>query len=236
MRPVASRASRSAQRLASVAVSVNDQSGRPNRRLRSAPDPLGVRRREHRRQPALVPHPADDGVDGGAWAVAGHGAGVAEGEVDVLVSVDVHEPVAVRPVQVEREATAPLVHPGHGDPAEEVSGLLEQGAGRRVRLRVRGALPLDERGQLGAVDGAHDGHASGVCRAWREASPLTPPPDRPSGRRRSRVAGAPTPPATPRPGTTRPRRRARGRAGGRFRWRRSSPAVGARRGPSRPPP
>ena len=88
------RASRSAVRLASVAVSVNSQRARPKRRASSSPTAIAssvgsivvipraelrAHRLDHRGRP-----------------VAGHRARVAEAEVDVLVAVDVDDPRARR--------------------------------------------------------------------------------------------------------------------------------------------
>ena len=84
------RASRIAQRFASVADSVNDHSGMPNRRVELGAHPLGVRRRQHRRDARPAPRqPLRHRRDRRLGAVPGHRPGVAEGEVDVLVAVDV---------------------------------------------------------------------------------------------------------------------------------------------------
>ena len=103
--------------------------------------------------PAMPPR---DGLDRRLRAVAGHRAGVAEREVDVLVAVDVGDAVAARLVEVEREAAAPLGHPRHRHPAEQVPGTLEEGAGAGVgggvgeRARARSA-PRAGNGQWSLV-------------------------------------------------------------------------------------
>jgi len=91
--------------------------------------------------------------------VAGHRTGVAEREVDVGVPVHVGDPVAPCVVEVEREATAPLVHPGHRHLAEQVGALLEQLAAARVALRVGGLLHGEQLGETGTVEVRHGANA-----------------------------------------------------------------------------
>ena len=72
--------------------------------------------------------------------MAGHRAGVTQGEVDQLVAVEVGDQRAVGRREAEGEAAGPLVHPGHGDPSEEVVGARVQGLGGGVVGVV--AVPL----------------------------------------------------------------------------------------------
>jgi hypothetical protein len=50
----------------------------------------------------------------------GHRSGVPEGEVDVLIAVDVHDPISSGRGEVNRMTPRPLVHPGHGHTAKKV--------------------------------------------------------------------------------------------------------------------
>ncbi len=123
-------------------------------------DPLGVLRRQHRRDAPELSHPPGDGLDGRPGRVARHGPGVAQREVDVRVAVDVGDPVARRPVEVEREAAGPLVHPGHRHPAEEVGALLEERAAARMPVAVGDLFGGEQLGEAGPVDGGHGGTVS----------------------------------------------------------------------------
>ena len=89
------RASRSDQRLASVADSVNCQDADAEAPSQLLADPGRVLGREHVGDPAA--ELALDGGDRRRRAVAGHRAGVAEAEVDVVVAVDAAEVGARRP-------------------------------------------------------------------------------------------------------------------------------------------
>ena len=86
------------------------------RELRGHPE--RVLRRQHRGDAA--PGLGGDGGDRPLRGVPGHGAGVAEAEVDVLVPVDAGEPGAVRLGHVGRERARPARHPVHGDAVEHV--------------------------------------------------------------------------------------------------------------------
>ena len=85
------RAIRSAHRLASVAVSANDQHGIPNRRVSSAATHSASSVGSIVVMPPARPMRACDRVDHRGRRVPGHRPGVAEAEVDVLVAVDVGE-------------------------------------------------------------------------------------------------------------------------------------------------
>src|ERR1700683_862604 len=56
-----------------------------------------------------------------AWrgGVSGHGAGVAEAEIDVIVAVNILEMRAVSFGDEDGKFAGPLFHPVHGDAAEE---------------------------------------------------------------------------------------------------------------------
>src|SRR5690606_6898971 len=114
-------------------------------------DPFGVFGGEHGGEAALVADAALDGVDNFGVGVAGHGAGVAEGEVEVLMAVDVPDTVAVGAVEVEGESAGFVVHPGHGYAAEEVVGTLVGGLGFGVRGGEALSFALVELGESGAV-------------------------------------------------------------------------------------
>src|SRR5206468_7835181 len=86
---------------------------------------------------------------------AGHRTGVAEGEVDVAMSVYVNDGRASGLGEVDGEPAGRLVHPGHRHASEEAAGGPPVGvAAPRVPLRERGALALQQRAQPPAVD--HD--------------------------------------------------------------------------------
>ena len=148
-RPVASRASRIVNRLASVAVSANCQLGSPKRRVISSPHPDRVLGREHQRRPAA--HLLATAATAAAGRMAGHRARVAQAEVDVLVPVDVAEPRPGRLLDEDRERARPLGHPVHRDAGEERAAARARtapasaGAARRTAPRGPGA----RRGGLG---------------------------------------------------------------------------------------
>ncbi len=83
-------------------------------------DPLCVGGGKHRRGAAEAVEALGDSVEHRLRAVARHRAGVAEGEVDVLAPIHVHDPVPAGPLEVQREPAAPLGHPRHRHPAEQV--------------------------------------------------------------------------------------------------------------------
>ena len=99
------RARRSEKRFASVAVSVNCHDGSPNRRVSSSPTHAAssvgsivvMPRRSCRSTAAIT----------GAGTVAGHGARVAEAQVDVVVAVGAGRVGARRGLQEERERARP---------------------------------------------------------------------------------------------------------------------------------
>ena len=83
---------------------------------------------QHQRDAAL--HLLFDGFDGGEGRMPGHGAGVAQAEVDVAVAVHVVEVRALGFADEGRKSAGPLDHPVHGHAAEQrFAGTLEQGLG-----------------------------------------------------------------------------------------------------------
>ncbi len=116
-------------------------------------DPLGVLRGQHRRSTALFGEPALHGLRDDGGRVACHRSGVAEAEVDVLVAVDVGDAGAPGGVEVAREGTGGLVHPGHRHPSEEVLGAGVGGLRARVEPLGLDALPGEQVLQARAVHG-----------------------------------------------------------------------------------
>src|SRR5512136_168330 len=88
--------------------------------------------------------------------MAGHRAGVAEAEVDVLVAVDAGEPSAARLGDIGREGTRPARHPIHGDAVEHVRlRPLKELVGAGVARDEELVFARLERRQPLAVDGRH---------------------------------------------------------------------------------
>ncbi len=63
-----------------------------------------------------------NGFDGGLRRVSRHCAGISEGEINVLMVVDIEQFVSMSFLKVKRESTSPFVHPGHGDFTEKIFG------------------------------------------------------------------------------------------------------------------
>ena len=82
--------------------------------------PLGVFGGKHRGDATEFSDAALHGLDGCCRGVSGHRSGVTECEVDVLIPIDVRDPVPLRGGEVDRVPTGPLVHPGHRHSPEEV--------------------------------------------------------------------------------------------------------------------
>ena len=145
-RPVERAGEPDPKRLASVAVSANCQLGRPNRRSISSPTQIASSVGQHERGPAA--RLRGDRLGGRLGRVAGHRAGVAEAEVDVLVAVDVAEPRARTP----RRRT-----PGRRPPSRSSSA-----SGRR--RRASGRARWKSSSERGCVCSK-----SRSSRAWRSA-------------------------------------------------------------------
>ncbi len=89
-------------------------------------DPDGIFAGQHQRDPAsqLLLHRGNCG----RRRVAGHGAGVAEAEIDVAMPVHVEQLGAVSLAHERRESAGPFCHPIHGHSAKQrFAGALEQG-------------------------------------------------------------------------------------------------------------
>ena len=148
-------------RLASVAVSANcqRQSEAPGQPSATGDRVLG---RQHERRPACAPGRQTARRSG--RRVPGHRAGVAEAQVDVLVSVDVGEAGARCLGDEDRERARPLDHPVHRHAGQErAAGALVQRLRARVQLDEPGLLAGLQRGQAAAVHG-RPGH--GRCVLW----------------------------------------------------------------------
>ncbi len=176
-----------------VVVVVVDEDLRPARDVPGEPDrePVGVGRRE-RELPVPEPEPpaelvgGDDRVLGGQHVgdpaaelaldgrdrrggpVAGHGPGVAEAEVDVLVPVDVAEPGTRRLVDEQRVRAGPADHPVHRDAVEQGAlGALEQRPRPRVGPFERGRLGGHEALEAESVQGPARHRSSSSARPCR---------------------------------------------------------------------
>ncbi len=118
-------------------------------------DPLGVLGGQHRGDAAELAGPLLDRRHGGRGGVSGHRPGVPEREVDVRDPVHVGDPVAVRPVEVEREPAGPHVHPGHRHPSEQVPSPCVRRRAARVSVGVRRSLGREQLGDTTAVGSGH---------------------------------------------------------------------------------
>src|SRR5712692_11126670 len=147
------------KRLASVAVSVNCQYGRPKRAPEIFANPQGVFGGEHEGDAFLGA--ARDGFGDDGWRVAGHGAGVAEAKVDVVAAIHVSEVRAVGGFHKNRKSAGPFFHPVHGDAAEE-GGLcagVESGGFGMVGDEA-GFFAFLEVIEFGAINGRHSSRTS----------------------------------------------------------------------------
>ena len=149
-----------------------------------AGDPGGVGRGEHRGDAALGA--LADRLGDRGQAVAGHRAGVAEAEVDVVDAVDVGEAAAAGGLHEQRERPRPPGHPRHRHAGQQVLAGL-RGEPRRGRVQVDEALLL-----LGVQRAPAASRSSGVTasltarcrRTWSRGTPRCPR-SRPRGRSRS---------------------------------------------------
>src|SRR5260370_20000150 len=78
---------------------------------------------------------ASNGFGDDIGRVAGHGAGVAEAEIDIIAAVHVGKVCAFGGFDEDGESASPFFHPVHGDAAEEggLSALVESGGFMLVR-------------------------------------------------------------------------------------------------------
>ena len=148
-RDVAGEPDREAVRVGGGQGDLPDGEAEPARELLGDGD--RVLRREHEGEPATGLR--GDRLDRGGRRVAGHGARVAEAEVEVPVAVHVAEVRALRVFDEEGESACPPHHPVHGHAAEKARPrAIEQRPGLRV-LRRESLLFLGEaRRQAPPVD------------------------------------------------------------------------------------
>ena len=121
--------------------------------------------------------------------VPGHGAGVAEAEVDVLEPVDVDQPRTRRGGGEDREGAGPARHPRHRDTGQQrPSGLRGELGGAGVEVDEALVLGGPEIGEALAVD--HEGNlgpprmAPPRTRQWSREPPASPCASAPEVHRR----------------------------------------------------
>ena len=100
------------------------------RQLRA--DPGSVFRGHHRGGAAELGESSLNRFDRRGRGVPGHGAGIAQTEVDQVVPIDILDMGSPGFGEIEGKATGAFVHPGHRDPPKKVPG----GGVRGVRTRV----------------------------------------------------------------------------------------------------
>ncbi len=120
----------------------------------------------------LLPHPDDiligqhqrdpfadlllDGFDRGIRTVTGHGAGIAEAEVDVGIAVHVGEVGAFGFLHKDRERARPADHPQHRHAAmQRLAGALVELVGFGVVLMEELFFLLEQLGEFGAIECRH---------------------------------------------------------------------------------
>ena len=117
-------------------------------------DPERVLGGKHERD--AFAHAAGNGFGDDLRRVAGHGAGVAEAEVDVIVAINVGEMGASGGFHEDREGAGPFVHPVHGDAAEKRAlGAEIEFGGTRVIGDETFFFALVKGAEARAVDGGH---------------------------------------------------------------------------------
>src|SRR5215218_5650360 len=125
--------------------------GHPEAAGQLGPDPGRVGGGQHGRGPAGLGVAAPHGRHRGLGRVPGHGRGVAQAQVDVAVAVQVGHGAPSGLGQVHREPPGRLVHPGHGDVAEQVGPVPVGGLAARMALGVGLAFAPQQGGQSFAV-------------------------------------------------------------------------------------
>ena len=126
----------------------------PEAALELAGHPDGVRGGHHGGD--TVPGPLGQHVGHKGEGMAGHGPGIAQSEVDVLVAVDVGDAGAFCGLHEHGETSGPTGHPRHGHAGEEVLlGLLSQLRRLRVEVLEVGAFLGEAGAEQVAVDGSH---------------------------------------------------------------------------------
>ena len=227
---MSSRASRIANRLASVAVSANCQRGSPKRRASSPPTQIASSLGSIN----VIPRRAllRDRPHGRLRRVAGHRARVAEAEVDVLVAVDVAEPRTCGLRCEDGEAAGPADHPRHraprraASPRPDAASSRERGCSRSKRSSSLGSSSAALTGLVNHLQtgvGNLCSSCSPPSRWTRLRAAARPRPDadqrdhaqkRPPARLRFSLRGCTPPGARP----LRHGPRARGRSRGSPRW------------------
>jgi hypothetical protein len=102
---------------------------------------------------AELVHAARDRRERRLGRMAGHRPGVAEAEVDDLVAVDVDDAVAVRPLEEDRVAADPHLHPLHRHAADQVAARFGEALARpRGALGEQRALAREDAAEERAVD------------------------------------------------------------------------------------
>ena len=86
----------------------------------------------------------------------GHRRCVAQGKVDVLVTIDIRDAIPMSSREIERVSTGPLIHPGHRNSAQQVICLLERSARHRRSLTMQSALLIKQAHKACAVNRRHD--------------------------------------------------------------------------------
>jgi hypothetical protein len=88
--------------------------------------------------------------------VAGHGAGIAEAEVNVVTAIDVSKVRAFGGFDENGKCPGPFFHPVHGDAAEERGlGASVQNGGLGMVGEKAGFFALVESAKFGSIDCGH---------------------------------------------------------------------------------
>jgi len=119
-------------------------------------DPEGIFGGKH--QGDAFANAAGDDFGDNIGGMAGHGAGVAETEVDVIAIVDIGEMRAFGGFYEDGKSAGPFFHPIHGDAAEEggLGGAI-QGRGPGVVHHETALFTVAEILQVLAIDSGHVG-------------------------------------------------------------------------------
>ncbi len=130
-------------------------------------DPQAVLGRQH--QGGAAPRLAGVGVGHRRLGVAEHGAAIAEGEVDVLLAVDVGDARALGLFHQQRAVARPLLHPVQRCAVQPVAAVFPVGlGGARMQFVEASQLALEQRfdaGQVEAEGGVH-GRPHGSWGVW----------------------------------------------------------------------
>jgi len=89
----------------------------------------------------------------GRSGMTGHGSGIAQAEVHVVMAVNAAESATASLVNEGRERAGPLGHPVHGDaPEQRAARSVKEGGGARMRIDEPSFLARHELRQTGSVD------------------------------------------------------------------------------------